>query len=86
MRKQGRFHKLRHVRERVRNERAKCEGRESHAELHPAVVAEAKRLRRASPKTGDRLSYRRISNQLAASGFINERGRPRDSTRKASGQ
>ncbi len=48
--------KLRHVRERVRNERRKCEGRKSHAELHPDVVAEAKRLRRASPKTGARLS------------------------------
>ena len=53
--------KLRHARERVRNERGKCEGRKSHAELHPDVVAEAKRLRRASPKTGERLSYRKIS-------------------------
>jgi hypothetical protein len=68
--------KLRHARERVRNERGKCEGRKSHAELHPDVVAEAKRLRRASPKTGARLSYRKISQKLAASGFVNEKGRP----------
>ena len=40
--------KLRHARDRVRKERGKCEGRKSHAELHPDVVAEAKRLRRAS--------------------------------------
>ena len=68
--------KLRHARDRVRNERGKCEGRKSHAELHPDVVAEAKRLRRASPKTGDRLSYRQISVRLAQSGLINERGQP----------
>jgi hypothetical protein len=40
------------------------------------VVAEAKRLRRASPKTGERLSYRKISAQLAETGHMNERGHP----------
>ena len=40
--------KLRHARERKREERGKCEGRKPHGELHPHVVAEAKRLRRAS--------------------------------------
>jgi hypothetical protein len=34
----------------------KCEGRKSHAEKRPEVVAEAKRLRRASPTTGERRS------------------------------
>ena len=48
--------------------------RKGHSELHPDVVAEAKRLPRASPKTGERMSYRKISNQLAAAGFVNERG------------
>ena len=76
--------KLRHARDRVRNDRGKCEGRKSHAELHPDVVAEVKRLRRASPKTGARLSYRMISEKLAAAGFINERGG--HLTRKASRQ
>ena len=42
--------KLRHARERVRQEKGKCEGRKPHAELRPDVVAEARRLRRASPK------------------------------------
>ena len=55
---------------------AKCEGRKAHSELRPEVVAEAKRLRRASPKTGERLSYRQISARLAEAGFLNERGRP----------
>ena len=47
--------------------RGKCEGRKPHAELHPDVEAEAKRLDRASPKTGDRPSYRQISARLAGS-------------------
>ncbi len=64
--------KLRHARERQRKERGKCEGRKPHAEIRPDVVAEAKRLRRASPKTGDRLSYRQISARLAKVGFLND--------------
>src|SRR5215831_13006386 len=51
-------------------------GRKSHAELWPEVVAEAKRLRRASPKTGKRLSFREISNRLGNAGRLNERGEP----------
>ena len=47
----------------------KCEGRKPHAELHPDVEAEAKRLW-ASPKTGDRPSYRQISARLAEQGFL----------------
>jgi hypothetical protein len=69
------MHTLHHARESGR-ERGKCEGRKPHAEIRPDVVAEAKRLRRASPKTGERLSYRKISNQLAAVGLVNERGKP----------
>jgi hypothetical protein len=53
--------KLRHARERQRKERGKCEGRKSHSEARPEVVALAKRLRRASPKTGERASYRDIA-------------------------
>jgi DNA invertase Pin-like site-specific DNA recombinase len=69
-------HKLRHARERHRKEGGKCEGSKAHAELRPEVVTEAKRLRRASPKTGERLSYRKICDRLAEAGFINEWGRP----------
>ena len=36
----------------------------------------ARRLRRASPKTGERLSFREISARLAEAGHLNERGRP----------
>ena len=50
-------------------------GRKSHAEKRPEVVAEARRLRRASPTTGRR-SLQRISRELAAKGYVNERGKP----------
>ena len=61
---------LRHARERQRKELGKWEGRKSHAEIRPNVVADAKRLRRA----GERMSYREISARLAKAGLLNERG------------
>jgi len=39
-------------------------------------VSLAKRLHRASPKTGERMSLRRISAELATFGFRNEHGEP----------
>lgn len=68
--------KLKGARDRKRAETGKCGGRKSHAELRPAVVAEAKRLHRASPKTGERRSLRQISAELARAGHVNERGKP----------
>jgi DNA invertase Pin-like site-specific DNA recombinase len=68
--------KLKAVRDRKRHETGKCEGRRPHAEIHPDVVLLAKRLHRASPKTGERRSLRKISAELAAAGFLNERGKP----------
>ena len=69
-------HKLRHARERVRQELGKCEGRKPHVELRPEAVALAKRLHRASPKTGRRMSLRKIAAALAEAGHLNERGQP----------
>ncbi|MES0385262.1 MAG: hypothetical protein ABUJ98_11835, partial [Hyphomicrobium sp.] len=54
----------------------KCEGRKSHAEKRRGTVALAKKLHRASPKTGKRMSLRKISAALAESGHLNERRRP----------
>jgi hypothetical protein len=65
--------KLRGARERKRREVGKCEGRKSHAELRPELVALARQLRRRRPKGGQR-SLREISAELAARGFMNERG------------
>ena len=41
-----------------------------------AAVGPAKRLRRASPVTGKRMSLRKISAELAKAGHLNEQGRP----------
>jgi hypothetical protein len=67
--------KLRGARERKRREAGKCEGRKSHAERNPELVALAKRLHRQKPK-GGRMSLRAISAELASQGFLNENGRP----------
>jgi hypothetical protein len=68
--------KLRGARERKRRETGRWEGRKTHAELRPKVVREAKRLRRANPKSGERRSYRQIADELAEMGHLNERGAP----------
>jgi hypothetical protein len=47
----------------------------SYAEARPEVVKLAKALARNKPK-GGKLSLRAISPELAAQGFLNERGRP----------
>ena len=67
-------HKLKHARDRKRKELGKCEGRKSHAELRPEVVELAKKLRRACRVSGERKSLRKISEELQAAGFLNERG------------
>jgi hypothetical protein len=59
------FAKLRGARERKRRDTGKCEGRKSHAERNPELVARAKQLRRHRPK-GGRMSLRAISAELAA--------------------
>lgn len=67
--------KLRGARERKRALIGKCEGRKSHREARPDVVALARKLRR---KRGARkqLSYREIAAQLAQQGHRNSRGNP----------
>ena len=66
--------KLRHARERVRQEKGKCEGRKPHSKLRPDAVALAKRLHRASRKTGKRMSLRKIAAALSEAGHLNEHG------------
>ncbi len=67
--------KLKGARERKRRETGKCEGRKTHAEKRPGTVSLAKKLHRASPKTGKRMSLRKISAALAEAGHLNEHGR-----------
>ena len=68
--------KLKGARDRQKRETGKCEGRKSHAEINCDVVNLAKRLRRASPKTGERLSFAKIGLALAEVGHLNENGQP----------
>jgi DNA invertase Pin-like site-specific DNA recombinase len=68
--------KLRGARDRKRAAGHKVEGRRSLMETRPDVVVEARRLRRASPKTGERRSLRAIAAELAAAGYVNHNGRP----------
>src|SRR5215207_4772149 len=66
--------KLRGARERKRAVTGRCEGRKSHAERSPELVALAKRLYRQRPKSRRR-SLRSIAAELATAGFLNENGR-----------
>src|SRR5260370_11680596 len=63
--------KLKGARDRKRALTGKCQGRKSHAERNPELVALAKRLHRQKPK-GGRMSLRANSAELAAQGFLNE--------------
>jgi len=67
--------KLAAARKRKREKDGKCEGRKSFQEKQPEMVALARRLRRKRPK-GGQLSLRAISEELAAQGYLNERGKP----------
>jgi len=70
--------KLKGARERKRTITGrKVEGRKSHAELRPELVALVRQLRRRrpSPKGGQR-SLRDISAELSQRGIMNERGQP----------
>ncbi len=68
--------KLKGARDRKRREIGKkVKGRKSYAEMNPALVREAKRLRRRSPK-GHQRSLREISAALSTMGFVNSKGRP----------
>ena len=65
--------KLKAARERKRTIAGKCEGRKAWSEINPALVREAKRLRRRSPK-GHQRSLRDVAAELANLGFKNENG------------
>jgi DNA invertase Pin-like site-specific DNA recombinase len=52
----------------------KVEGRKSHAEKRPEIVALAKALALKKPN-GGKTSLRAVSAELAAQGYLNERGK-----------
>ena len=67
--------KLAAARKRKRVANGKCEGRKSLAETNPEAVALAKALSRKRPK-GGQMSLQAVSAEMAARGFLNERGAP----------
>lgn len=68
--------KLRGARERLRRSGRRVEGRTPAHVLYPKATAEAKRLRRANPKNGERRSFRDISADLAKAGLTTKAGKP----------
>jgi DNA invertase Pin-like site-specific DNA recombinase len=54
----------------------RIEGRRGYDDTNPALVREAKRLARKSPKTGKTRSLREIGRTLAELGYVTARGRP----------
>jgi DNA invertase Pin-like site-specific DNA recombinase len=73
--KAGLVAKLRAARKRKRVANGKCEGRKSLAETNPQSLALSKALSRKRPK-GGQMSLRAVSAEMAAQGFLNERGAP----------
>ena len=67
--------KLRGARDRKRASGQKVEGRKSHAEINPAMVAVAKKLHRY-PINGRRRSLRDIAAEMAKQGYAGPDGRP----------
>ena len=65
--------KLRAAREHKRAETGRCEGR---SPVPATVLAEAKRLARRNPKTGQKRSLRAIAAELARLGHLGPSGKP----------
>lgn len=66
--------KLKGARDRKRASGAKVEGRKSHTEMNPEMVAIAKKLHRY-PTNGKRRSLREVAAGLAEAGFLNSQAR-----------
>jgi hypothetical protein len=76
--------KLKGARDRKSAEKGRrVEGRKGHAETHPELVREAKRLARRNPKTGRRRSLRQIAALLERLGYVNGKGRRFDAAQVA---
>ena len=54
----------------------RVEGRKGYAATNPELVREAKRLRRASPKTGKRRTLSEVAAELARLGYVTSTGKP----------
>jgi DNA invertase Pin-like site-specific DNA recombinase len=68
--------KLKGARDRKRAATGRCEGRKGYAITDPALIHDAKRLARRSPKTGKARPLRKIAEELAAAGYVTKAGNP----------
>lgn len=68
--------KLKSARDRKIEETGRCGGRTALAEANPELLALARKLRRASPLTGKRMSYRDVAKKLAQAGHLAASGKP----------
>lgn len=71
--------KLKAARDRLSRERGdgrRIEGRKGYRETNEALIREAKRLARRSPKTGKARSLREIATELVAAGYTTKGGKP----------
>jgi DNA invertase Pin-like site-specific DNA recombinase len=73
--------RLKHGRDKAKAEGRSTGGKRPMREVRPEVVIEAKRLRRASPLTGERLSFKRIGEELAKLGHLTTPKRKGDEPR-----
>ena len=71
------------ARKRKREKDGKCEGRKSHREMNPEMVALDRRLRRKR-RNGWQPSLRAVSEELAWQGRLNENGKPYEAKSVAS--
>lgn len=67
--------KLKSARDRKRESTGRCEGRPALAETNPEALKLARKLRRANPTTGKRMSFRDIAAKLAAAGHTSASGK-----------
>jgi hypothetical protein len=67
--------KLAGARARKRESSGRCEGRKPLTETNPEALRLARKLRRANPTTGKRMSFRDIAEKLAEAGHVAASGK-----------
>lgn len=68
--------KLRKARERVKQERGKCEGRKSYLESNPELIKLIKKLRHKPRGGKKRKTYAQVAEAVNEQGHLNDNGKP----------
>ena len=72
--------KLASARARKKEQTGRCEGRKPLTDTNPEALKLARKLRRANPVTGKRMSFRDIAAKLADAGHVAASGKPLSSS------